>query len=1580
MRCARQVIARSFFVVRSLWHWCVDLSLKMRLAAVCFAGTTVALLLIVSPVDVSAQSGSASPSAHNGPEPRIVRELPPLRTASSDTYERSDGTRVMKSYATPINYRNSAGEWAPIENQLVKSEGGGWHPKASGVPVALPDSLSSGPVSFGASGKQVTLSLRGAASSTATSSANEGRYASALPGVDVAYRVGSTGLRETLTLASASAPTVYRYALGLDAGMKAIAERWGGVEIDDAAGHPLYRIATPVAEDAESHIPAHGAVHYELSADGKTLSLVVDSTWLHAANRAFPVKIDPDIEYFNDELDCDIISGVDAGTSYCGQPLVVGSDSEPFTHARALMRFSLSGIPQNSTVLGTEVSMFFGYQQGTVPQTMQAYVLKQKFTANATWEDYDGTHEWTTQGGSYESLSLPGGGTQPFGEHTYGASELGDWEDWPPIGITPLVQKWVSEPSSNDGLLLKDAHEAASEAELTEYDWFEQKEGPNGGGPVLQVIYAHPTGSQADHTYTGFPVDDRANLSVDVASGNVMTTDTGFTLPGIGSNFPIEATFNDDTGDAVKAGIGWSLSSDTYTYGRPYWWDETIDLHEASGRWLTFTREPSLDKEGTKAYLSPAGINATMTMSSGYQMELTYTLSRVKFVFKKESGVLEKIVDPNGNTIKFEYEGGEERVSKVTDSHGHVFKYTYEGHEGDLSKIEDPSGRKWLFAENSSNELTSLTDPDGHAIKYEYSTAENLKQITDPDGHLIELTYDEDGRVTRIRRIVNGTATTTGNKDIITTFAYSEPASTEAKCPEGTLGDTVVVSPNGSPNGEANSKASEHKTTYCFNAADEITKTVDQAGNATTASYDSAFGTLTKYQNPGDTAKEGKVNSTVAYAENGAVEKVIEGTAENHSLETIYNYTGGFGGVEPGSVQTPRSKASQKSSEHTTTYGYDTHGNVTSSSQGGSETKTTYNSLGQPEKSIDGDGHEIKYEYGATSHDLTKITPPSPLGVTEITYDSLDRVHTVKDGRGNAATYKYDGEDRVTEVEYSDGSNVKFEYDANGNVLKRTDASGFGEPYTGLTSYEYDHLNRPTLETTPTAKTITYGYDYDGNLTSLKDAGGTVSYSYGSDDLLTSMTDPSNSTHPYKFGYASEDDERQSIKYPNGMWACYTHDAAGRLTGLRVFVASGSENCSSSIATSAELEDYGLNYNLEYEEEGKKEVVDTPQLQVLTNNKTGTRTVYSYDLLDRLTKALSEPVGGGAGSLTSEYEYDKAGNMLLNHTYSSGTTYANEHMKYNGANEICAIATTTPSTCPAPSEPGITGEPTYDADGEMTSDGVLSGADKFAYTIRDQLSSITPYGASAKTIVSHGTGQEDLAAIGSEEVVTNALGVGATGSGESAKYYTRGSEGLLLDKRSAKGTPSETEYYALDPFESVAALTSAGGSQTAPASGTYQYDAYGSPLGASPATFSYNSGQALPAGLIHYGSRYYAPGMGSWTQEDPLGEDFLYAGDDPINETDPSGLLRWHWHLWGFSVALSKNDMTHLSDALTAVGIALAKKLAWQAAAALGVGALTASQLAQHDLCFTFWADYMGGHHGQATEGPISAGVYKCYE
>jgi len=51
-------------------------------------------------------------------------------------------------------------------------------------------------------------------------------------------------------------------------------------------------------------------------------------------------------------------------------------------------------------------------------------------------------------------------------------------------------------------------------------------------------------------------------------------------------------------------------------------------------------------------------------------------------------------------------------------------------------------------------------------------------------------------------------------------------------------------------------------------------------------------------------------------------------------------------------------------------------------------------------------------------------------------------------------------------------------------------------------------------------------------------------------------------------------------------------------------------------------------------------------------------------------------------------------------------------------------------------------------------------------------------------------------------------------------------------------------------------------------------------------------------GLVKFGTRYYNPNLGRWTQQDPVAGNlsdpdslnrYLYVTDDPVNLLDPSG-------------------------------------------------------------------------------------------
>jgi YD repeat-containing protein len=422
--------------------------------------------------------GETPPKEVEGEQPdepvSIVRELPALRSETSDTFLRSDGTYLAKVARGPLNYRDSSGAWQPIDTHLSRQPDGSAQDSATELPVTLPASLSA-PVTAGADGFTVSFSLQGAAgnASIADSTAS---YAQALPNVDATYEEQATRLKETLSLQSAAAPTVYRYHLSTTGGLSAklIA---GAIVFSDAGGTPRYVMPAPSAADAGAQgIPDAHDVHYVLSDDGSELDVVVDSDWLHSSERVFPVTVDPTTEYWGDNVDCFIASEPSyENSSLCGWYFYLGYHPEGSAHSigRALLRFELgSSIPEDATVVSANLNMTDSYT-ATSAQTIEVDGLEKTPTNSATWNKYDGTNSWTHKGGDFETSSPSKLVVSPTGPgHVF---------SW---GIAPLVQRWVEEPASNHGLIVKAENEAAGSGESS---WVSDS---GEAHPYIEVIYS----------------------------------------------------------------------------------------------------------------------------------------------------------------------------------------------------------------------------------------------------------------------------------------------------------------------------------------------------------------------------------------------------------------------------------------------------------------------------------------------------------------------------------------------------------------------------------------------------------------------------------------------------------------------------------------------------------------------------------------------------------------------------------------------------------------------------------------------------------------------------------------------------------------------------------------------------------------------------------------------------------------------------------------------------------------------------------------------------------------------------------
>lgn len=105
-----------------------------------------------------------------------------------------------------------------------------------------------------------------------------------------------------------------------------------------------------------------------------------------------------------------------------------------------------------------------------------------------------------------------------------------------------------------------------------------------------------------------------------------------------------------------------------------------------------------------------------------------------------------------------------------------------------------------------------------------------------------------------------------------------------------------------------------------------------------------------------------------------------------------------------------------------------------------------------------------------------------------------------------------------------------------------------------------------------------------------------------------------------------------------------------------------------------------------------------------------------------------------------------------------------------------------------------------------------------------------------------------------------------------------------------------SSYYANDRLGNLWTIDGSGKSQT-----TYEdFSGFGLPIagssGSSPFGFGGANGCQTDAdtGLVLMGHRYYDPRLGRFLSQDPIGDGdnwYAYAGNDPVDETDPSGLF-----------------------------------------------------------------------------------------
>lgn len=427
-----------------------------------------------------------------------------------------------------------------------------------------------------------------------------------------------------------------------------------------------------------------------------------------------------------------------------------------------------------------------------------------------------------------------------------------------------------------------------------------------------------------------------------------------------------------------------------------------------------------------------------------------------------------------------------------------------------------------------------------------------------------------------------------------------------------------------------------------------------------------------------------------------------------------------------------------------------------------STTTFTYDTLGNLTQVSDPLAHITKYAYDALRRRITVTDAANK--VISNTYDGLDQLTVVTDPRNVATSYVVDGLGNLTQTTSADAGATINTYDDAGNIKSSTDAKG------QVSTYQYDVLNRVTTIAYSDGSSVTYQYDHGingiGRLSQITDSGGTIAFAYDVHGRVTVETRTFNSAS-YVTGYRYDAAGRLSgMTYPSGRLIDYARDAMGRINQI----TSTRDNVVQPLVTQVLYQPFGAAKSLTFgngQQYQRTFDLDGRIASFTLGNQTqaisydaasrissiadqanvATGNTYAYDLVDRLTNYVSP-------NASASFSYDAVGNRTQKSVNSTVTSYA-----YSATSNRLAQAGTQIMTT--------------DANGSITN----NIRNQFSYDARGRMVSATT-------------------AIGLVQYKINALGQRVqkiTPSESTVFHYDSG--GKLISETTTAGTTSSTVDY-----------------------------------------------------------------------------------------------------------------------------------------------------------------------------------------
>ena len=1020
------------------------------LAVLLSLGTIVSNVSVALAEEAPASSAPVTPSSEASPT--VVRELTQLRTESSNTYELSDGSRRAEIFGEPIRFKDKAGRWQEIDTDLVRNPlGDGYVTRAATLPVEIASSSTSQepPVSLERDGWSVGITMANAVMGSPVVVGNKATYAAVAPDTNLTYEARGDGVKETLVLDSASAPTQFTFELKLK-GLRAVKGMDGtwllmkpGETTPTAQMGALTVFDSKPMEDGGPVPCQSAAMTVTPVPGGASITYSLPPDWLADPARVFPVMVDPSIWIYNGDgtsTTADTYTCSAYGyTSYWNSEYLACGTNVPGAQYRAYARFPVQNVvPSNATVSDAEFKLY--QYTGTAGGPIAVARPTAWWGATTSW------------------LDMP---PQTYLGTLSGPANTWGWIDYHCGG---LVQSWVNGSIYNYGLVFYAGAGSFRSFRSREYS-------DSGARPHLLVTFTVPAPS---------PV--KASATTTSSAWFTETDANGDLVPDSGN----------DTTNQGRGSVSLSWPSDPAAGGYH------IYLHDGNTfRQVGSTTSTSWTTSGRNVYPTDSAIVA---LSANYAGNPFASGSRdlrddPNALYKKTAGTsldatheyLFKVVphDTWGTEIALSScetvtVGLENRTKRVNDDVRHT--------EHDLGQIMRHSA-------------SVVLDADGGQARNEYSQGTLTLDVTD----LEIASWGPTASLSRSYRS-DTTATTSFAPGWRFTFERSLSASgpivtyTDETGERRSFVETggVFVSPTGnydvlSRDGNGYRLTAKDRSYLKFNSAGTLTDEIDKNGNTVTYAWNGNHLAII--------AANGQ-SIEASFTASGSITQASYTTSAG-SRTVEYNYGAGY---EPGAIQIVRYNGSAPENR-VAIYSYRqtywdklveiSEPRFVSAGPYGATWKFLYDEDSSRLSQVQWPGHDddnlrrTDLAYGSSDETATTTTHAVVGGVTgrgveqhygfnptgTEAWHSNPRLSTETTTTPDKWWTEYSFANDPTEQTTPEGVTTCQSYDTRGNVVRSVDGNG------NATTSVYDNHDQVVQQTSPRGSTIYNTYDASGNLT-----------------------------------------------------------------------------------------------------------------------------------------------------------------------------------------------------------------------------------------------------------------------------------------------------------------------------------------------------------------------------------------------------------------------------------------------------------------------------------------------------------------